>query len=103
MDAVGPDVVPSVERIRASFEARRHSGGGMERFVRRILGVEMKMRQYAEGARFVRAVVDRVGMDGLNRVWTAPELLPDAAEIRAPEQWLARVHPRPPAMPAVND
>jgi len=102
MDAVGPDVVPSVARIRASFEARRQSGG-VEGFVRRILGVEMKMRQYAEGASFVRAVVAQVGMEGLNRVWTRPELLPDAAEIRAPERWLARVQPQPPALPAVND
>jgi uncharacterized protein (DUF2342 family) len=63
----------------------------------------MKMRQYAEGARFVRAVVDRVGMAGLNRVWDGPDLLPDADEIRNPEHWLARVHPQPPALPAVND
>src|SRR4051794_28265371 len=89
MDGVGPDVVPSVARIRKSFEARRHGGNPLERVFRRLVGIEMKMKQYAEGAHFVRAVVDAAGMSGLNRVWAAPEMLPDAAEIRDPQRWLA--------------
>jgi len=100
MDGVGPVVVPSVASIRARFESRRRSGNPVERMLRRLFGIEMKMKQYAEGAHFVRAVVDRVGMTGLNRVWEAPDLLPDGAEIREPDRWLARVHPEP--LPAVN-
>jgi coenzyme F420 biosynthesis associated uncharacterized protein len=100
MDGVGPTVVPSVARIRERFEGRRRSGNPVERMLRRLFGIEMKMRQYAEGARFVRGVVEGVGMAGLNRVWDAPDLLPDAAEIRDPARWLARVHPEP--VPAVN-
>jgi coenzyme F420 biosynthesis associated uncharacterized protein len=100
MDGVGPDVVPSVETIRARFERRRGSGNPFDRAIRRLLGIDMKLRQYAEGARFVRAVVDQVGMAGLNRVWAGPELLPDAAEIRQPDRWLARVAGLPPAASA---
>jgi coenzyme F420 biosynthesis associated uncharacterized protein len=100
MDAVGPEVVPTVASIRERFEGRRRSGNPLERMLRRLFGIEMKMKQYAEGARFVREVVDRVGMPGLNRVWEAPDLLPDAAEIRDPDRWLGRVHPEP--LPAVN-
>jgi len=100
MDGVGPDVVPSVETIRSRFERRRGSGNSFDRAVRRLLGIDMKMRQYAEGARFVRAVVAQVGMSGLNRVWAGPELLPDAREIRAPELWLSRVSGLPPAASA---
>ena len=100
MDGVGPSVVPTVAQIRDRFEGRRRSGNPVERMLRRLFGIEMKMKQYAEGARFVRAVVDRVGMAGLNRVWAGPELLPDAAEIADPARWLARVHPEP--LPAVN-
>jgi coenzyme F420 biosynthesis associated uncharacterized protein len=103
MDGVGPGVVPTVAEIRASFEGRRRSGNPVERLVRRLFGIEMKLRQYAEGARFVRAVVDEIGMAGLNRVWSGPEQLPDAAEIRDPAQWLARTDgAAPPARPAVN-
>ena len=100
MDAVGPEVVPTVVGIRSRFEERRRDGNPVERMLRRLFGIEMKMKQYAEGASFVRAVVDRVGMPGLNRVWEGPELLPDAGEIRDPARWLARVHPEP--LPAVN-
>jgi uncharacterized protein (DUF2342 family) len=53
--------------------------------------MDVKLRQYSEGAEFVRAVVDSVGMSGFNAVWTSPKSLPTRAEIRAPEQWLARM------------
>jgi putative hydrolase/uncharacterized protein, coenzyme F420 biosynthesis associated len=92
MDAVGPSVVPSVAEIRAKFQRRRQGGSRMDQIVRRLLGIDLKMKQYAEGAAFVRTVVDRVGMDGFNRVWTSPETLPTHAEITDPERWLNRVH-----------
>ena len=38
--------------------------------------LEAKMAQYRDGARFVRAVVDKVGMSEFNAVWAAPENLP---------------------------
>ena len=91
MDAVGPQVVPSVENIREKFNSRRGSAGRVEQILRRILGIDLKMKQYAEGSRFVRTVVDEVGMTGFNRVWTSPETLPTRAEISHPADWLARV------------
>jgi coenzyme F420 biosynthesis associated uncharacterized protein len=100
MDAVGPDVVPSVARIRQRFDRRRNQAGSLERTIRRLLGVEMKMRQYAEGARFVRAVVEEIGMAGLNTVWTSADRLPTGAEIRDPQRWLDRVAGTPPAVSA---
>jgi coenzyme F420 biosynthesis associated uncharacterized protein len=91
MDAVGPQVVPSVADIREKFSARRGTAGRMEQILRRILGIDLKMKQYAEGARFVRTVVEEAGMTGFNRVWTSPETLPTRAEISHPADWLARV------------
>jgi coenzyme F420 biosynthesis associated uncharacterized protein len=96
MDDVGPQVVGTVEQIRSRFQARRAGRGGMsgtmDRLLRRLLGLEAKMRQYRDGARFVRAAVDAVGMDGFNRVWTSPDTLPRPTEIEDPKAWLARVH-----------
>jgi coenzyme F420 biosynthesis associated uncharacterized protein len=92
MDAVGPDVVPSVEVIRERFTRRRAGRGGLDRLLRRLLGLEAKMRQYADGARFVREVQDRVGVDGFNAVWTSPDTLPKATEIAEPDAWVRRVH-----------
>jgi coenzyme F420 biosynthesis associated uncharacterized protein len=92
MDEVGPQVIPSVAEIRAKFNERRKGVGAFDRLLRRLLGLEAKMRQYRDGAVFVRAVVDEVGMDGFNRVWTSPETLPLPREIEEPSAWVARVH-----------
>jgi coenzyme F420 biosynthesis associated uncharacterized protein len=91
MDAVGPQVVPSVADIREKFSARRGSSGRVEQVVRRILGIDLKMKQYAEGSRFVTTVVETAGMAHFNKVWTSPETLPTRAEIASPADWLARI------------
>src|SRR5690606_3377956 len=101
MDAVGPAVVPTVTDIRAKFQRRREGGSRLDRTIRRLLGIDLKMKQYAEGAAFVRAVVGRVGMDGFNKVWTSPETLPTLEEIANPERWIARVVEAP-ALPSAN-
>ncbi|MFF0555434.1 zinc-dependent metalloprotease [Streptomyces sp. NPDC020472] len=93
MDGVGPQVVPSVAEIREKFQARRARGASrLDLALRRLLGLDAKLRQYRDGERFVRSVVDQVGMDGFNRVWTSPNTLPTKAEIAAPADWIARVH-----------
>jgi coenzyme F420 biosynthesis associated uncharacterized protein len=91
MDAVGPSVVPSVEQIRAKFSARRGSGNRIEQALRRILGIDLKMKQYEQGSRFVKIVVDEAGMANFNKVWTSTETLPTLDEIADPQLWLARV------------
>ncbi|MDP9239868.1 MAG: zinc-dependent metalloprotease [Actinomycetota bacterium] len=92
MNGVGPMVVPSVEAIHAKFQARRAGTGPFDRALRRLLGIDVKMKQYADGSRFVAAVVEQVGMDGFNRVWTSPETLPTVAEISDAPAWIERVH-----------
>ncbi|GAA2501607.1 zinc-dependent metalloprotease [Streptomyces thermolineatus] len=93
MDGVGPSVVPSVAEIREKFAKRREAGAGrLDAVLRRLLGLDAKLRQYRDGERFVRAVVEQVGMEGFNRVWTSPNTLPTKAEIAAPADWIARVH-----------
>jgi coenzyme F420 biosynthesis associated uncharacterized protein len=91
MDAVGPQVVPSVEQIRERFNERRGTAGRMERTLRRILGIDLKMKQYAQGSRFVKAVVEEAGMATFNKVWTSPQTLPTKDEFDRPELWLDRV------------
>lgn len=92
MDDVGPSVVPSVEHIRARFQQRREGVGGVDKMLRRLLGLEAKMRQYRDGTVFVRAVMDKVGTDGFNAVWTSAETLPLPDEIQNPASWVQRIH-----------
>ena len=95
MDGVGPDVVPSVQVLRKRFAQRRKGRGPFDRVVRRLLGLEQKMKQYADGRTFVGGAVELVGMDGFNRVWTGPETLPRIDELTRPARWVERVHGRP--------
>ncbi len=91
MDAVDASIVPSVKTIRRRFNARGKSRGPLEKFLRRLLGLDAKMRQYSDGARFVRRVVDRVGMEGFNSVWASADHLPTEEEIHAPDKWIQRM------------
>jgi coenzyme F420 biosynthesis associated uncharacterized protein len=91
MDGVGPTVIPSVEQIRAAFNERRKGVGTLDRILRRLLGLDAKMAQYRDGAAFVRAVVDKVGMAEFNAVWAGPDNLPSKTEIADPEAWVTRV------------
>jgi coenzyme F420 biosynthesis associated uncharacterized protein len=92
MDGVGPEVIPTVESIRAKFNQRREGGNPLEKAIRRILGIDVKMRQYAEGRKFVHGVVERVGMDGFNKIFSSPLTLPRLDELGDPDAWVARVH-----------
>jgi coenzyme F420 biosynthesis associated uncharacterized protein len=93
MDGVGPAVVPTVGEIREKFQQRRQKGASrLDMALRKLLGLDAKLRQYRDGERFVRAVVEDVGMDGFNRIWTSPNTLPTKAEIAKPADWVARVH-----------
>lgn len=92
MDGVGPQVIPSVDEIRRKFNQRRKGTSYLDRVLRRLLGLDAKMAQYRDGAAFVRAAVDAVGMDGFNAVWAGPENLPSKAEIGDPAAWVRRVH-----------
>jgi len=93
MNAVPPNVIPSQPDIERKFAARRKRGGNpLDRLLRTLLGMDAKTRQYTQGSQFVRQVVDKVGVDGFNAVWTSPSTLPTKAEITAPADWVQRVH-----------
>jgi coenzyme F420 biosynthesis associated uncharacterized protein len=91
MDAVDASIVPSVKTIRQRFNDRGKDRGVIEKFIRNLLGLDAKMRQYSDGAKFVRAVVDVVGMDGFNRVWDSAANLPTEPEIHDAKIWLDRM------------
>ncbi|HZY75503.1 MAG TPA: zinc-dependent metalloprotease [Jatrophihabitantaceae bacterium] len=93
MNAVDRSVIPTQHAIEQRFAARRRRGGNpLDRLLRRLLGMEAKTRQYVDGSAFVRSVVERVGVDDFNAVWTSRETLPTRAEIADPQRWIARVH-----------
>jgi coenzyme F420 biosynthesis associated uncharacterized protein len=100
MDAVGADVLPHQARLRDAMERRRETRSPVMRIFEKLLGMDLKMRQYRDGKRFCDAVVEAGGLPALNRVWSAPEALPTLAELADPAGWLKRTGVPLPAAPA---
>ncbi len=90
MDAVAPDLVPSLPRLRASIDRRRRSQSGLSRLLARLLGMDLKLRQYEQGKRFCDAIVNEAGVEALHHVFSSPEALPTLAELDDPKAWLNR-------------
>ena len=98
LDDVRPNRMPSVHRLRAVLSRSRAADAGIgpgpglgSLLLHRLMGLEAKEAQYADGAAFVRSVVTRIGHEGLNAVWADPELLPTPAELARPDVWVRRV------------
>jgi coenzyme F420 biosynthesis associated uncharacterized protein len=93
MDAVGAEELPTLDRMRSAMNRRRRNRGWPWRVVERLLGLEMKMRQYEIGRRFCDEVVAKGGPAALTTAWASAEMLPSAGELERPDDWLARTRP----------
>jgi putative hydrolase len=91
MDAVGAEFLPSLPRLRAAMNRRRGSRGLPWRVLERLLGLELKMRQYEVGRRFCDAVVRDAGPQALALAWESAAKLPSTDELEHPERWLQRM------------
>ncbi len=91
MDGVDQRIVPTVRTIRQRFNNRGKERGIIEKFIRNLMGLDAKMRQYNDGAKFVRETVAIVGMEGFNTVWAQAENLPTEAEIHNARLWVDRM------------
>ncbi|MFQ5523609.1 MAG: zinc-dependent metalloprotease [Acidimicrobiia bacterium] len=89
MDRVGARRLRSQERMSRLLKARRQDKRAAA-FLR-LTGLEMKMRQYELGERFVLAVERKAGWTTVNRAFQGKEYLPTLEEIKHPSRWLARV------------
>jgi putative hydrolase len=90
MDAVAPDLLPSLPKLREALDRRRRSQSVLARLVGRLLGLDLKLRQYEQGKRFCDAIVREAGAQALQVVFTSPETLPTIKELDNPSAWVAR-------------
>lgn len=89
MDRIGARVLVTQDRMARVLKMRRKDPR-MASFLR-LTGLEMKMKQYEQGERFILGVERRAGFSALDSVWEGPDTLPTLDEIRDPDRWLARV------------
>ena len=89
MDRIGARELVSQERMSRVLKQRRQDPRTKAFF--RLTGLEMKMKQYDLGQKFIHGVERRAGFAALDAAWSGPDALPTLDEIANPEQWLARV------------
>lgn len=91
VETAGRRIIGSYGPLTEAMRRRRVEDGQGERFVARLLGVELDEGAYLQGSSFVSGVLERAGDAGLNRLWDSERELPTPAEIAAPGLWLARI------------
>jgi coenzyme F420 biosynthesis associated uncharacterized protein len=91
MDRAGEGHVPSADRFSRALRERRRQGGSAAKVLQKLMGIDAKMKQYAQGEAFIAYVEHHGGPDALDAAWRGPQWLPNLAEIRAPQEWLDRV------------
>lgn len=89
MDRIGAEVLTGHARMSRVLKARRSDPKTQLLF--RLTGLEMKMRQYEDGERFILDVERLAGWNALDVAWSGPEALPTLDDIASPERWLRRV------------
>jgi putative hydrolase len=100
MDIIGAQLLPSLDRLRAAMNSRRENRGLPWRVLERLLGLELKFRQYQTGRSFCDAVVAAGGPLALARAWESPATLPRPEELDQPDRWLERISKPPAALTA---
>ena len=90
MDVTGAQILDDLPALRSAMQKRRRDRSGFMRILEKLLGMDLKMRQYEQGKAFCDAVVGYGGITALNRAWAGPEALPQPSELEDPLAWLAR-------------
>lgn len=91
MDEVGHGLVGSYSQITEAVRRRRVEASSEDRFVERLLGLELTQAHFDRGAAFIAGILERAGRPALERLWASAESLPTPAEVDAPGLWLARI------------
>jgi putative hydrolase len=91
MARIGRRLIPTFDQIHEAMQRHRVERGEAERFIEGLLGLKLERAHYERGQAFVEGVVERAGLEGLNRLWDGLDLLPTPNELDAPGLWLARI------------
>ena len=93
MDEVGAAILPNLPELRGAMDRRRRDRSGLMRIFEKLIGMDMKLRQYELGKQFCDAVAKAGGITALNRVWEGPAQMPTLAELEDPDTWMGRTGP----------
>lgn len=90
MNRLGARLVEGQERMARVLQARRQVRGAAA-VLHKLIGLELKARQYEIGEAFVNAIERDAGPRAVDAAWRGPESLPTLQDLREPSAWLTRV------------
>ena len=79
---IGRRLIPTFEQIHEAKKRHRVERGEAERFIEGLLGLKLEREHYEQGQAFVDGVIERAGLEGLNRVFDDPAMLPTPERAR---------------------
>lgn len=90
MNIVGERYIKSAPRFARILKTRRLSAKGLQKLLQQLLGMEAKLKQYADGEKFLKALYLEIGPAAYSMVFHSPETLPTIEELNDPQKWLTR-------------
>ena len=84
MDEVGAKLIASYGMLTEALRRRRVETGDADRFVERLLGLELTQATYVRGAAFVAGVVERAGAEAWPACGRGRAMLPSPPRVDAP-------------------
>jgi putative hydrolase len=88
--AAGATTLPTFGALQETMRRRRASGGPAERTFASLVGLELRPRRLREAATLWQTLEQRRGLDARDRVWSHPDLLPNAEDLDDPAEWVER-------------
>ena len=84
-------LLPKADAIAETVRRRRAAGGPAESAFATLVGLELRPRRLRDAAAMWQAVTDAVGQEARDRLWSHPDLLPQAADLDDPSRLVARL------------
>ncbi|MCB0990629.1 MAG: zinc-dependent metalloprotease [Acidimicrobiales bacterium] len=91
IDHIATGLIASSGQIAEAIRRRRVTAGPQDRFVEKMLGLDLRRDLVERGRGFVSGVIERSDHDQLAKLWHDPRWIPTPNEVDAPGLWLARI------------
>ncbi len=91
MDKIGSRMISNFQVLKNRFENRRKIINPVEKIFRKIIGIELKLKQYEMGQKFANYIHKKMNMIGLNLLYENEKNIPTIDEIKNPDKWINRV------------
>ncbi len=91
MSRVAKGTIEEAEEFETMVSERRQGGSPVFKLISRLYGFDAKVRQYANGRKFLEELASRKSDDFVRTIFSSPESLPSVEEIADVESYLSRV------------